>query len=66
MIRTRAQLKERRKRDKEEREQKRREKKRQSEILHIEQIEDLKDKLHKHMIEIRKLFGLQVVGDDED
>jgi hypothetical protein len=38
-------------------------------VLEIEQVERLKDKLNKHMNEIRQLFGIkgndQVLGDDE-
>ena len=71
VIRTKEQKKEHDRKADEERERKRREKELTKQTIEIEQVEDLKDRLRKHMEEIRKLFGnknngLNPVGEEED
>ena len=62
MVRTHQQLKEKRVKEREEKERKKREKEQAKQKLEIDQVEELKDKLSKHMMEIRQLFGLSVAG----
>lgn len=63
VIRTKEQKRERELREAEERDRKRREKLMAKQKLEIEQVEDLKDKLAKHMEEIRRLFNQQSLAD---
>lgn len=35
-------------------------------MLEIEEVEDLKDKLNKHLLEIKKLLGSSATNDDDD
>jgi hypothetical protein len=67
MVRTREQQKQQRANKEHEAEARRKEKQQKREVLEIEQVEDLKDRLNKHMMEIRKLFGssASMEGDDE-
>ncbi len=57
VLRTRAQLKEKRAKDAEERDRKKKEHADKKRVLELEQVEDLKDKLNQHMVEIRRLFN---------
>ena len=57
VIRTREQLKMKRANEEYEKEQKAREKAQKGQTLELDQVEDLKDRLAKHMQEIRRLFG---------
>lgn len=58
IIRTKAQLKAKRAQEKAEREKRKKEREEKKRVLELEHVEQLKDKLNKHMQEIRKLFGL--------
>jgi hypothetical protein len=70
VLRTRKQLKEKRAKEQEEREKKRRDREEKQRILELEQVEDLKERLNKHMQEIRKLFNMNnpnaASQDDDD
>ena len=57
LVRTREQLKAKRAKEREEKEKRRREREQKKQVLELEQVEDLKDKLVRHMQEIRRLFG---------
>ncbi len=66
VLRTRAQLKEKRAKDKEERERKKRDRADKKRVLELEQVEDLKERLGQHMLEIRKLFNMGGNGNNEE
>jgi hydroxylamine reductase (hybrid-cluster protein) len=57
VIRTREQLRAKRAKEKEDRERKIKEKNEKTRVLELEQVEELKEKLNRHMIEIRRLFA---------
>ena len=63
VIRTREQQKAKRIQDKEDKDKKKREDLEKKRVLEVEQVERLKDKLNKHMQEIRQLFGVKTTGD---
>ena len=57
VVRTRDQLKAKRAQDKADHEKRKKEAADKKRVLELEEVEQLKDKLNKHMKEIRKLFG---------
>ena len=67
VVRTKNQLKEKRAKEQEERDRKKKEREDKKRTLELEQVEDLKEKLNQHMVEIRRLFsmGAQGGGDDD-
>ncbi len=70
IVRTRNQLKEKRAKEQEERDKKKRDQEDKKKTLELEQVEDLKEKLTQHMVEIRRLFSAGANGgsteDDRD
>ena len=66
VVRTRDQLKEKRAKDQEDRERKKKESEDKKRTLELEQVEDLKEKLNQHMVEIRRLFNVGAQGAPAD
>eukprot|EP00347_Sterkiella_histriomuscorum_P016022 403354791 len=64
LIRTREQKKLLEEEDRKEKQRRDKEKKHQ--VLDLEEVEQLKDRLNKHLSEIKKLFGVDQTGDDDD
>lgn len=62
VVRTKNQLKEKRAKELEERERKKKDREDKKRTLELEQVEDLKEKLNQHMVEIRRLFNMGSQG----
>jgi hypothetical protein len=58
VVRTKNQLKEKRAKEQEERDRKKKDREDKKRTLELEQVEDLKEKLNQHMVEIRRLFNM--------
>ena len=66
VVRTKNQLKEKRAKEHEERERKKKDREDKKRTLELEQVEDLKEKLNQHMVEIRRLFNIGGAAGEED